>query len=477
MLGNQHVRPEISIKFQTIRLLLILLLLMDFFTVHSQSNLESILPNDPPTGKELEKIQREHDSAGLVTNLYSSSGLLETTIRYDWSGNNWEPSFKSDYFYDNQNRVIEVESWYWNAIWIRNVRHLYTHDPVGNVLTDITQTWNNAWQNDSKFTYSYNTQGNELSRMYESWNGQWEKQFRNLTSYTSQDQVSVFLIQQWDQFQWKNDLRSSYTYNSFGNPETLLVENWSNQWVNLSKTLNTFDGNQNLTQTQIQIWTGSIWENDWLYKKTYNSMDQEIIRISQTWDNGSWKNAWREEYDYDQSNNKIEEIIKEWDQNQWKNDQRRTWTFDSNNKVTNYHWQLWQSNAWEDNARTAYTYNAAGDLELEIRELWRNNSWEFDYKRELSYLAVSKIDELSREKMTKLFPNPANDLVTVEIESRPSLPINGNVTLYDLNGQEVLSRSLTNSSESVSLIELSPGVYIACINVSGKIEYQRLVKK
>jgi len=56
----------------------------------------------------------------------------------------------------------------------------------------------------------------------------------------------------------------------------------------------------------------------------------------------------------------------------------------------------------------------------------------------------------------------ANNILNLNAQS----PLN-NISIYNINGQEVLSRSLSNTTETIDLNTLSTGVYIARVAVEG----------
>ena len=70
-----------------------------------------------------------------------------------------------------------------------------------------------------------------------------------------------------------------------------------------------------------------------------------------------------------------------------------------------------------------------------------------------------------------LFAYIANDALT--ITSRNPLQ---NVTIHNLNGQEVISQNLGNTSETINLNNLSTGMYIATVRTEGKRTAIKFVK-
>ncbi|GAB5400308.1 MAG: hypothetical protein Aureis2KO_18930 [Aureisphaera sp.] len=74
------------------------------------------------------------------------------------------------------------------------------------------------------------------------------------------------------------------------------------------------------------------------------------------------------------------------------------------------------------------------------------------------------------ESSFSVSPNPVNDILTVRSQSDPITEI----AIYDLNGRLLLSESATSvTSKTISLAELSQGIYIAVINNSQTIKIAR----
>lgn len=81
----------------------------------------------------------------------------------------------------------------------------------------------------------------------------------------------------------------------------------------------------------------------------------------------------------------------------------------------------------------------------------------------------------------KIFPNPVKDSFTIEIKSREkSLLLENGISIYSIEGAEVLSKSIDSNSElvmeSIDFSKFSKGIYIVKINLNGTIFTKRLVK-
>jgi len=74
-----------------------------------------------------------------------------------------------------------------------------------------------------------------------------------------------------------------------------------------------------------------------------------------------------------------------------------------------------------------------------------------------------------------VFPNPASDLVEVQLQK----PISLEYTIHDIHGKRILTKKENNTSRfSFSIASLSPGVYFLTVNdVSGNNYRQMMIKK
>jgi hypothetical protein len=72
----------------------------------------------------------------------------------------------------------------------------------------------------------------------------------------------------------------------------------------------------------------------------------------------------------------------------------------------------------------------------------------------------------------KMYPNPATNLVTIEALA----PIQ-NVSLFNILGQEVLTKSATTNSLTLDISSLQAGVYVAKTNIDGQVATSRIVKQ
>jgi hypothetical protein len=70
-----------------------------------------------------------------------------------------------------------------------------------------------------------------------------------------------------------------------------------------------------------------------------------------------------------------------------------------------------------------------------------------------------------------VFPNPANEFITINHADR-----NTQVTIFDLTGKPVLQRASLQSSQTIDISKLSPGVYMVKCRQGNKVQQTKLLK-
>ncbi len=88
--------------------------------------------------------------------------------------------------------------------------------------------------------------------------------------------------------------------------------------------------------------------------------------------------------------------------------------------------------------------------------------------------------ENSYFRNVSVYPNPANDNVTLELTSSGQINSNVSYDVYDLQGQNVLHKNIGTAakkySERVDLSHLANGLYFFAVSVDGNIFHQKIIK-
>lgn len=196
---------------------------------------------------------------------------------------------------------------------------------------------------------------------------------------------------------WINNLADYYSYDAQKNDTLDLLDFWdyiNGVWSNQQRTVNTFDGNHNLTSHTVYIWdAGNFWKGssreDYSYDTNFNLMQHVIFS---TLDGVNWDSTNKFVYTYDSNNNRITEtdyffngvsfdptnlftasynaanyetqsIGQYWNVNQWKNSFKDTFSYDANNNLVVFERRDWHSGGYTwTNSKSEFTYNGLNQL-------------------------------------------------------------------------------------------------------------------
>lgn len=138
-----------------------------------------------------------------------------------------------------------------------------------NVISEIIyKTWDgSAWQNESAEGYDYNQNGEISSVIIVRWiDGQWQNS--EMLYNISWKDAKTFLpnsfeVKTWNGVSWTNDSKIEYQYATNGGITSIGYVYEENEWkIQFGYMMtNTFDSNQRLAETIMQIYEGSVWTN------------------------------------------------------------------------------------------------------------------------------------------------------------------------------------------------------------------------
>lgn len=199
------------------------------------------------------------------TTLYSTTGKTLYTASYKgWKDNDWIPTSKSEFYYDEQDRKIDEQSFKWSNGWVGNIRNEYGYDEQGRTNMIATYVgWNNTtnwWVGSNKTEYSFGNSG----------------------------ETDFYIIYNWGGSDWVYSTRQSFTYDGSGNEIGQVIEQYINkEWVNKTKYEKEYKGG-NQTKNNEYTWLN----NEWVYRTRNESYYDEDAQgklrreIQGTWNNG-----------------------------------------------------------------------------------------------------------------------------------------------------------------------------------------------
>ena len=366
--------------------------------------------------------------------------------------------------------------------WVNSQRILYLYDANWNLDTLLTQTWissTSTWYNSEEHTYTFDGNGRILTDIWAIYaSGTWSMHTKNTYTYNSSGKVLTNTHENYTGTTWLPGSRDTYTYDVNGNVLTNVHENGSTgSYVNQTQNTYTYNGNQMATEI-LANWTSGAWVPQ--FKNTYTYTGGNLTNeLWQTYSNPNWANDYNIDRTYDANGNLLSQTEQIW-QGSWTNSAKYTRTLDVSGNLLNVIMQNWQVSAWVNTNKYSYTYDVSGNSVTGKYETWPISSWVLTLNSSLDLYASKKIIytvsitniarytahyvsfstgimENSEKVQFTLFPNPANNYITIKSNGS----IMNSLKIFNINGQEVKNQLLnkTSNNVNVNLDNFANGMY------------------
>lgn len=368
----------------------------------------------------------------------------------------------------------------------------------------------NTWLFSDTAYYIYNAAGQVTRRTTVGTGGPMQ---RELTTYNAAGLTTEYIYQYYNSSTtaWENSSRYTTAYDAQGNETLSESFNWQNNaWElqNSNKTLNTYNGANQLTQAVYQILDTStgIYENDYRDQYAYNGSGQLNDFMGAIWNNGAWENDFRAtNIVWHQWNGSLNNSILQaytgqvWSGSAWTNDERMTATFGAFDSFVEVY-ETYQNGIWTN----SYRYSVTNDSQLnEIEskdEDWNGAVWTQSYGRKylLTYDMQNRLTErvvqqfnatsMQYENQLKsvysnfstvtalaslvsvgevsVYPNPF--ITTATVSLRIDASAQASLVLFDLTGKAIKSQQVTNGSNTITREGLSAGMYFYQVQQNGQ---------
>ena len=163
---------------------------------------------------------------------YSATGKTLYEAHYvSWANNDWVPSYKIEFEYDETDHTIMNQRLNWsNNQWVGVFRYQYLYDNANRQLMQSQYIWSgNGWYGFSKTEMTYYSTGKQQSSISFSWvNNDWNPNQKTEYIYDNQGRTIDRKIFQYSNGAWENKQWKRYAYNSNGNE----ILNQDYRWVN-----------------------------------------------------------------------------------------------------------------------------------------------------------------------------------------------------------------------------------------------------
>jgi len=198
---------------------------------------------------------------------YNSSNQVTTMILQSWGGSTWVPVSQNVYTYNSAGKLVVDQYQTWNSLTMTfdaSSQKTYYYDVSGNLVNEtdqayvmstpvytnqwaytysstnqlLTTTYNvwdgSTWDPMTMLTNTYDSSGNmtnTLSQLYDAGTSTWVNNTLHIYSgFTASHKPTIDILQNWDGTgtgTWVNDMRFTYTYNSFDQLTSSMGESWN----------------------------------------------------------------------------------------------------------------------------------------------------------------------------------------------------------------------------------------------------------
>lgn len=405
------------------------------------------------------------------------------------------------FYYNEADQLIRKESYTTDTIILDKVEYSYT--PTGKTLQELyLYVDNSVWYEYDKVDFTYNNQDSLAGKQkYTMYNGAWVLVEQETFTYTNQGKVEeeTYTLYDYESNDITYGYKRAYTYEVIGGNDkmTRMIENWNtatqtyilyqksiqvhdangniisseshdydpNDITNISSTKYEYeyDGNNNLLANIVLLGDGpDTWNNYMKYSYTYSNSDRKTEFLTSNWNtnSSSWYDLRKENYYY----NALDHILLtqkfESYQNGWDTTQVISYVYTPQNLLASMTTEMFSMGVPTNEYRIySLEYDSYGNVirEKSVGNFTGEEIIESD--NHYSYSACIAMDdqvglELVKLERITMFPNPANDILTIESEE------NTIAFIYDFAGNIVLSQELVKGKNELQIAEVKAGMYI-----------------
>lgn len=356
------------------------------------------------------------------------------------------------------------------------------HATSQNIYSVLNESWiSNDWRNETQTFNTYDNSNyltNSLTQLWVTPPGIWENSAQIIYSNNADGTVNQAVTQYWDfgTSSWNDGQRSLYTYNAAKDILTTTSQLWMDEWLNFSKTTNTYDGSGYLTHTLNQSWDfiASNWKNNSQTNFTNNPNGTVNQSITQDWDaTNVWVNRQRVSYTYTGDNKVLVATEETWTGSSWLNYSKETNTYDPSGYLTNSLLQLWDSSPgiWVNDTQSIITNTAGGTPVQIVGQTWNAviSGWSNSFRTTFNY--TLGIAEFTEKNGFALYPNPTTDVINVKLSEN----FNSAYLITDQTGRIIQKGLLYSEITELDVSSLAKGVYFFTLDQNSK-NYLKLVK-
>jgi hypothetical protein len=438
--------------------LLILHLILMTGVVHAQSSLEGLKPRRTPalmSVSELNLASGHHIKASKTTSMFTPGSRLH--LVWDKFYMKWDSLHWDYYSYTSSGKLLRDSVRTYTGSWSNEGRYINTYNSNEDITFVTGDFWiSGAWKLNGadRFSYLYDSSNHPLVLIAEFQfpPAPWISDKKYIGTFSPDGNLLTRITQWWGTSDWINYERDTYTYDSVGESETLLIEiaygggAWTPvarymdmDWYNYSKGLR--------SHVVRQEWNGLSWDNIERHTTTYGANDSYLDLI-EIFDAGSWHNVILTQHDNDLYGNTTVDVDSVFEAGEW----------------TVY-----------EGTRNKYSYDADGNILIKVEQHTSGVVGDTIYYNKDKYVysdyLVGIKDPIPVQTMN-IWPNPSSGSLNI------SLP-HGNWTfrLISPTGATISVKpdKTTSGIWNLSLDSFSSGIYFIEASDGERSETRKLI--
>lgn len=241
----------------------------------------------------------------LETYFYTAEGLLSEHLTQLWEAGEWVNGILEVYTYGSGEDPLSMLYQQWDPVesmWVDFAQATFTYDPVTELLMEVLIQINfGVWMNAFYFEFTYNIHDLVDIITYYEWvfesNG-WEPNDKEMHMYDANLMLEQMLEQLYDGGSWVNDRHFGYWYNAEGKSTYTVERDWNentNDWEFRYQYTNSYNGDGNLTHMLIELYTDA-WVNSSQVTYTYDVNNNLITELEQYWIFPTGNREWVDQY-------------------------------------------------------------------------------------------------------------------------------------------------------------------------------------
>ena len=349
---------------------------------------------------------------------------------------------KEEYTFNAAGKTTDKIVYKWNStskVWLKNTWTVARYDDAGNKTESCKYTWkNDAWKGSgSRELRTYNSDKKEIEYITQTWSTSltgWLNVSRTTTTY-SEGKLAQEADFTWSNDAWMPGYQKDYYYNAAGqNYLTMTTRFTGADWVNVSRTQNTFDEEGNKILTHNASWKENKWvmtsmekmdiikdaANHKLLMATWKcsadsvwiGVKKDTVAYSATgkllfeghyngWIGNDWIPNYIVEWEYDDADHEILNQRFDWVDNAWYGHFKYEHEYDEQGReIMNASYLNWitSTSSWRGSTKYSYEYDDKGNKTKEIIYQWGPNGWEYLFANSSVYDSSNRVVQLLSQR-------------------------------------------------------------------------------